>query len=454
MRAHRAPKPKTSRPRLLAVSVAIALSSSGFANAERTPQTNQPMTTFVVKNCNDDGPDSLRAAVQAANTLGVDSAIEFDPNSMQCSTITLQTGSIDVTLDNLTIGDTFEVTIDGGYAFGHSNRIFRHTGQGVLKLAHLVLTDASYSVAGNAIAEGGCVRSNGTVYLTASHFDACSARAENGRAAGGAIWGQSVKVMDSVVANSVATSLTQALGGGIYVGLGTFAAQRSTVTSNAASSYSMNPSQGGGVYTRLDATVEASTISGNRADAGAGFSAGGSIALANSTITSNVAAISVGGLVSGTAASIYNSTIALNLAQTSTFGVGVDAVSVTAVSSILAKNTDVSGVDFDVRSYDGQVTGSANLIVETSGTTTLPADTVRACPRLGPLLDNGGETLTLALLPGSPAIDAGYDPFNLGVDQRGSGFDRVIGANADIGAYEFSAGSGDVINRNGFETCD
>ena len=53
-----------------------------------------------------------------------------------------------------------------------------------------------------------------------------------------------------------------------------------------------------------------------------------------------------------------------------------------------------------------------------------------ADPRLGPLTDNGGRTPTMALLPGSPAIDAG----NLanGFDQRT--LLRVIPV--DIGAYE------------------
>lgn len=56
-------------------------------------------------------------------------------------------------------------------------------------------------------------------------------------------------------------------------------------------------------------------------------------------------------------------------------------------------------------------------------------------PKLGPLADNGGSTLTMALLPGSPAIDAGESesaPFS---DQRG--FPRPVGRAADIGAYEF-----------------
>jgi hypothetical protein len=56
---------------------------------------------------------------------------------------------------------------------------------------------------------------------------------------------------------------------------------------------------------------------------------------------------------------------------------------------------------------------------------------------LGPLQDNGGPTLTHALLAGSPAIDAG-DPNYTGppfTDQRG--FARVYNGRIDIGAFEF-----------------
>ena len=66
-------------------------------------------------------------------------------------------------------------------------------------------------------------------------------------------------------------------------------------------------------------------------------------------------------------------------------------------------------------------------------------------PNLGPLANNGGLTETHALLPGSPAIDAG-DPgvaFDaLEFDQRGDPFARVVdggnGLRIDIGAFELS----------------
>lgn len=58
-------------------------------------------------------------------------------------------------------------------------------------------------------------------------------------------------------------------------------------------------------------------------------------------------------------------------------------------------------------------------------------------PLLGPLAYNGGPTPTMALLPGSPAIDAGDTTAAPSRDQRG--WPRPLGAAADIGAYEFDA---------------
>jgi hypothetical protein len=56
--------------------------------------------------------------------------------------------------------------------------------------------------------------------------------------------------------------------------------------------------------------------------------------------------------------------------------------------------------------------------------------------KFGPLADNGGPTMTHALLPGSPAIDAGSNPAGLAFDQRGFNYARVSGTAADVGAFE------------------
>src|SRR5262249_40378690 len=60
-------------------------------------------------------------------------------------------------------------------------------------------------------------------------------------------------------------------------------------------------------------------------------------------------------------------------------------------------------------------------------------------PLLAPLGNYGGPTLTMALLPGSPAIDAGNNgliPAGVTTDQRGLA--RVVNGTVDIGAFESS----------------
>jgi hypothetical protein len=84
---------------------------------------------------------------------------------------------------------------------------------------------------------------------------------------------------------------------------------------------------------------------------------------------------------------------------------------------------------------DGSFGFTNGMNGDLAGSTTAPVD-----PLLGPLTDNGGSTFTMALLNGSPALDAGDDalrrpPYALRNDQRG--FPRKSGSHVDIGAFEF-----------------
>ncbi len=64
----------------------------------------------------------------------------------------------------------------------------------------------------------------------------------------------------------------------------------------------------------------------------------------------------------------------------------------------------------------------------------IPSDLINTNPLLGPLANNGGPTLTQALLPGSPAIIAGIAVAGVTTDQRG--VFRPQGIGPDIGAFE------------------
>jgi hypothetical protein len=58
-------------------------------------------------------------------------------------------------------------------------------------------------------------------------------------------------------------------------------------------------------------------------------------------------------------------------------------------------------------------------------------------PKLGSLAANGGPTLTMALLAGSPAIDQIPAHLSPPADQRGVG--RPVNQDSDIGAYEYGS---------------
>jgi hypothetical protein len=163
---------------------------------------------------------------------------------------------------------------------------------------------------------------------------------------------------------------------------------------------------------------------------------------------------------------IFNSTIASNRGD-AIFGGGLYfSANTTLQSTIVANNTSPDGLsNGDVGGASAaSVIGTNNLVM--AATHPLPADTLSADPQLGPLQDNGGTTLTHALGPTSPAIDAGnnigfFDPFPN--DQRSilcrngtfTAYERVIGPRADIGAFEFGAPG--RIFASGFDTgspCD
>src|SRR5262249_51643875 len=80
--------------------------------------------------------------------------------------------------------------------------------------------------------------------------------------------------------------------------------------------------------------------------------------------------------------------------------------------------------------------GSGYAATDLVGTAASPIE-----PKLGPLQDNGGPTWTMALLPGSPAIDAGDNSDAPDYDQRSPGFFRIVGGTIDIGAFEVQTGA-------------
>jgi hypothetical protein len=101
-----------------------------------------------------------------------------------------------------------------------------------------------------------------------------------------------------------------------------------------------------------------------------------------------------------------------------------------AVNNVLSDNSPANAAGTIVD-------GGYNLSSDGSCGFNAPGSRNYTAALLGPVSNNGGPTATVALLPGSPAIDAADTSRAPTVDQRG--FPRPAGQAADIGAYEFAS---------------
>lgn len=268
----------------------------------------------------------------------------------------------------------------------------------------------------------------------------------------------SAEIDDSTISGNHADS---AGGGVLGPEGGVLAIDGSFVTGNFAGNAGGTGEGGGGVLCfGCSIQLSSSTVSGNVAEAdGGGVSvrygeyAPAPMSIINSTISGNTADEGAGVMVDGGNAGFHNSTIAFNTGGTRGAGIsaGEYSYSIELQSTIVANN-QTAGSPADVWAFPETVSGANNLVQHASGPAQMPSDTLTADPLLLPLADNGGATPTHALGKGSPAIDAGNDAIGLVFDQRGEGFDREVGAAADIGAYEQQAGTDtDVIFKDGFD---
>jgi hypothetical protein len=152
---------------------------------------------------------------------------------------------------------------------------------------------------------------------------------------------------------------------------------------------------------------------------------------------------------------LTNSTVANNRANGNGGGLRQDNTGLRgSTGTVTVGNTIVAGNFSDNGAADvsgGIVSQGFNLIGNAAGSSGwISSDLLNQNPLLAPLGNNGGLTLTHALMPGSPAINAGNNalavdsPNNpLQFDQRGAGYVRRAGivmgnAIVDIGAYEFN----------------
>jgi len=345
-------------------------------------------TTFVVTKTADtndgacDSDCSLREAIIAANATPGDDIITL-PSGTYTLTIA-GTGEDVAATGDLDIASN--LTINGAGAGttivngGGIDRVFHVTGAFIVTLSNLTVRGGYYFYFGDPTSKGGGIYNDGGILTLTS---------------------------------ATIKSNTAFLGGGIYNLNGTLTISNSTISGNIGVN-------GGGITNDSGAlTIFNSTVSGNKAEgSGAGINTSGTTNINNVTITNNTGTPpwSGGGGISGNA-NIKNTIIAGNTADS---------------------NPDCQGT-LNSQGY--------NLIQYTNGCT-IGGDTtgniIGVSSSLGPLQDNGGSTLTHALLPGSPAINTGNPavPGSGGnaceaADQRG--IPRPQGISCDMGSYEAGA---------------
>jgi len=336
------------------------------------------------------------------------------------------------------------VTINGNGAIG----VFSVASATTATIAGLTLTSG-------AAALGGGVANSGTLTL-----DYCTVAGSHATStSGGGIYNSGFLTLNNC---TISTSTAASFGGGIdNTSTGTLTATNCTVAGNSAatagggiendgmvdltnctvSNSTPTTPSGGGINNTSTGTLTAidCTIANNSAGTGGGILNSGTTHLANCNIANN-SAVNAGGIDNLNAAilSLANCTIAGNSATSSGGGIynntGASAVLANTIVGTNTASNNASGPD-----VFGAITSLGyNLIdIPSGGSGYAPTDLRNVNPLLSPLQNNGGPTPTMALLPGSPAIDAGSDaliPAVITTDQRG--FARIANGNVDIGAFE------------------
>ena len=369
---------------------------------------------------------SLREAITAANaTTGADT-ITFNSLFEIAQTISLTSSELGIT-DSLTITGPGQelLTIDAQ----QNSRVMNFTAStGDLSLGGLTLTGGQITGL-----DGGGIRfnSNGTLTLTSSTVS--GNRSIGSTAEGGGIFTSSGAV--TLHSSTVNGNSSGSLGGGIRTSSGTVTLNSSTVSGNSIGAV------GGGIRTFSGAVIlNSSTVSGNSSDGiGGGISTfSGAVSLDSSTVSGNSAVARGGGIYTRDGAVlIINSTVTDNSAGGVGGGIGLladnDGERLTLRNSIVAGNTD-NGTAPDVQA-PGDPANNLNVDFSLIGNTTgsgITAGTgvgnvLDQSALLGTLADNGGPTQTHALLPGSPALDAGTVLFNLALTGAASQSSTLTG---------------------------
>ena len=431
-------------------------------------------TTITVTNGNDSGTGSLRQAIIAASP---GDTINFAPS---LTTVTLTSGELLID-KNLTITGpgANRLTVTRSIDFVYF-RIFNISSSTVtVSISGITISNGS-ALDGPG---GGGIQSAGVLTLTGCTISDNFAGSQFGGVLGGGGMLNDHGTMTITGCTISNNSESQGGGGGgVLNDHGTMTITRCTISNNSAGSQCgitgcSLTSEGGGILNDSGSLIITnSTISGNTSSAayldvfggqavayGGGVQNSGSMTITNCTISSN-SAVGVtsndtgygGGISNGGNFQITSSTIAHNSVSggSGAFGGGIYGTFPTGTdSSIIALNIARAGPDFTgagagrLQSTGYNIIGNnADAVINSQPTDQIGTPASPIDPLLGPLANNGGPTLTHALLSGSPAINRG-DPAAPRRDQRGYGRVGV----PDVGAFEFggSAPRGD-FNSDGF----
>ena len=355
--------------------------------------------TYTVTSAGDAGSGTctatctLRDAVAAA-TSGSDT-VTF-ASTLSGDTITLDIankGHIAIT-HNLTIQGPGAnlLTVSGGNVATSANGGIFYTSGYALSISGITLAD------GNTTGYGGALMAVSSPNVTLSQV----ALVNNHAKGGGGFYERRGAFM--VTHSTISGNSAGSFGGGFCSQYGAVTLTDSTVAGNSAGS--VGSGSGGGFYMRgALLTVNSSTISGNSSQAGSGFELNAfSGSLTNSIVSAN--------------SNPLEQFLSTGQGQTTTL----------TVSYSLINGSYYVG--------NGATFSGSHLITGQD-------------PKLGTLAYNGGPTQTLALLPGSPAIDAGSNGTCETTDQRG--VTRPDGKPGGSGTCDMGAFEVDTIFANGFE---
>jgi len=410
---------------------------------------------ITVTNTNDSGAGSLRQALSDAND---GDTIEFAVSG----TIGLTTGELlvdkSITIsgpgaNNLAVdgnakssvfhiapGETVTIsglTITNGYTTGFGGGIHNDHASLTLNNCTVVANNGSSFQGGGICNDAEYVEGEPLSALLAINNSSVS---EN---SGGGIYSDALGGGVATM-NITGTSLTNNSGGAIYSrgwlctfcphGTATVQITNSSITGNGSTP------NGGAIYSDtggpccpVTVSLSNSTVSGN-AGAGVYYSIEAAITVSNSTISGNTEGGIYAELGAPTGGStVINSTLSDNHVEIWNGGAyfknTIFNVSPGGHSIVSDGFNTIMSNGYNVSSDDG------------AGYLNGPGDQINTDPMLGPLQDNGGPTFTHALLPDSPAFNAGDPNFTPPpfYDQRGVGFDRVRNGRIDIGSFEVQA---------------